>query len=198
MNDIPELSAIGKNLYRERKRQQLSMTDLAAASGISKAMLSQIESNKVNPTVATLWKIAQALHIDIESLISGEKPNKKRFEVIRRENIITFATDHCGTAFQVLTPPTMAEDLELYRMILKPGCKHISQPHTCGTEEFLNLLSGEIKVTAGENSAILAPGDFIIVQSDIEHCIENLSPQASELFMVVRFKGTNGKGGKNN
>lgn len=188
MNNIPELPAIGKNLHMERKRQQLSMADLATASGISKAMLSQIESNKVNPTIATLWKIAHALHVDIESIISGEKQNKKRFEVIRKETVITLATDHGDTKFQVLTPPTMVEDLELYRMILEPGCKHLSQPHTNGTEEFLNLLSGKIRVIAGENSTILEPGDFIIVQSDIEHSIENLSTQQSELFMVVRFK----------
>ena len=194
MNSIPELPAIGENLHRERKRQQLSMTDLAAASGISKAMLSQIESDKVNPTIATLWKIAHALHVDLESLISGEKQNKKRFEVIRKENIITFATDHSDTKFSVLTPPTMAEDLELYRMTLEPGCKHHSQPHTSGTEEFLNVLSGKIKVTAGENTTTLEQGDFIIVQCDIEHSIENLADQKSELFMVVRFKGTQAKG----
>lgn len=193
MNDstkIPDLPAIGENLYRERKRQQLSMAELAAVSGISKAMLSQIESDKVNPTIATLWKIAHALHVDLESLISGESKRKKKFEVIRQETLISLAADHSGTRFNVLSPASMAEDLELYRMTLEPGGIHTSQPHAKGTEEYLNILEGRVRVVAGDNAATLDKGDVMIVQTDIEHSIENLSPARSELFMVVRFQKT--------
>ncbi len=187
VSNIPDLPAIGENLYRERKRQQLSMAELAAASGISKAMLSQIESDKVNPTIATLWKIAHALHVDLESLISGEKP-KKKFEVTRKENLISLAADRSGTRFTVLSPASMAEDLELYRMTLEAKGVHASQPHANGTEEYLNVLEGRIRVTAGGESSVLEKGDFIIVQTDIEHQIENLSAGRAELFMVVRFR----------
>lgn len=191
MNDsvkIPDLPAIGENLYRERKRQQLSMAELAAASGISKAMLSQIEADKVNPTIATLWKIAHALHVDLESLISGGNKRKKRFEVIRKEMIVSLATDRAGTRFDVLSPTSMAEDLELYRMTMEPGCLHSSQPHAKGTEEYVNVLDGRVRITAGESSAVLEKGDFLIVQTDVEHAIENLSDSRAELFMVVRFR----------
>lgn len=187
-SEIPALPAIGENLYRERKKQQLSLADLAGASGISKAMLSQIESEKVNPTIATLWKIAHALHVDLESLISGGGKQKKKFEVIRQENLISLSTDRTGTRFRVLSPASMAEDLELYRMTLEPGGIHASQPHANGTEEYLNVLEGRIRVTAGEESAILEQGDFMIVQTDVEHVIENLAAGRSELFMVVRFR----------
>ena len=71
-NAIPDVPAIGANLHKERRRRQLSLAELAASSGISKAMLSQIESDKVNPTIATMWKIAHALNIELETLISGE------------------------------------------------------------------------------------------------------------------------------
>ena len=62
------------------------------------------------------------------------------------------------------------------------------QPHANGTEEYLNVLEGRIRVTAGEESAILEQGDFMIVQTDVEHVIENLAAGRSELFMVVRFR----------
>lgn len=185
---IPDLPAIGENLYRERKRQQLSMAELAAASGISKAMLSQIEADKVNPTIATLWKLAHALHVELESLVTGGSKRKRRFEVIRKEMIVSLSTDRAGTRFEVLSPASMAEDLELYRVTMEPGCLHSSQPHAKGTEEYVNVLDGKVRITAGESSAILEKGDFLIVQSDIEHAIENLSDARSELFMVVRFR----------
>ena len=53
--NIPDVPAIGANLHKERRRRQLCLAELAASSGISKAMLSQIESDKVNPTIATMW-----------------------------------------------------------------------------------------------------------------------------------------------
>ena len=164
------------------------MAELAAASGISKAMLSQIEADKVNPTIATLWKLAHALHVELESLVTGGSKRRRRFEVIRKEMIVSLSTDRAGTRFEVLSPASMAEDLELYRVTMEPGCLHSSQPHAKGTEEYVNVLDGKVRITAGESSAILGKGDFLIVQSDIEHAIENLSDARSELFMVVRFR----------
>ena len=186
-NAIPDVPAIGANLHKERRRRQLSLAELAASSGISKAMLSQIESDKVNPTIATMWKIAHALNIDLETLISGEAARKRKFEVVRKADIVSLSTDRSGAVFHVLSPSSMAEDLELYRLEMEPGCIHRSQAHAKGTEEFLNLLEGRVKISAGEVSAILEKGDFIMFQSDVDHAIENLAETKADLFMVVRF-----------
>lgn len=186
---IPDVPAIGANLHKERRRRQLSLAELAASSGISKAMLSQIESDKVNPTIATMWKIAHALNIELEALITGESGGKRKFEVVRKADIISLSTDRSGAVFHVLSPSSMAEDLELYRLEMEPGCIHRSQAHARGTEEFLNLLEGRVKVSAGELSATLEKGDFIMFQSDVDHAIETLSESKAELFMVVRFAG---------
>ena len=52
----------------------------------------------------------------------------------------------------------------------------------------MNVLDGRERITAGESSAVLEKGDFLIVQTDVEHAIENLSDSRAELFMVVRFR----------
>ncbi len=186
-NEIPALPAVGKNMHKERRRQQLSLEALAAGSGVSKAMLSQIESGKVNPTVATLWKIAHALGVEFETLLQGEGGRAKRFELNSAERITSFTTDRSGTVFRVLSPIRMAEDLEMYLVTLQPGAEHRSQPHQDGSEEFLTMLSGEVKVTAGRNQAVLRKGDFLSYQSDVEHSISNTSGQPAELYMIVRF-----------
>lgn len=184
---IPDVPAIGANLHKERRRRQLSLAELAASSGISKAMLSQIESDKVNPTIATMWKIAHALNIELETLITGTVNRTKKFDVLRKEDIISLSTDKSGAVFHVLSPSSMAEELELYRLEMAPGCIHKSQAHAKGTEEFLNILEGRVKVSAGEACAILEKGDFIMFQSDVDHAIENLADGKTDLFMVVRF-----------
>jgi len=184
---IPELPAVGINVHKERRKQQLSLDALSAASGVSKAMLSQIECCKVNPTVATMWKIAHALGVDFEMMLKGEGVRAKKFEVNPAERITSFTMDRSGTIFRVLSPISMAEDLEFYLVTLEPGAVHSSQPHQEGTEEFLTVLSGELSVTADKNSTLLHKGDFISYQSDVEHSIANPSNVPAEIYMVVRF-----------
>lgn len=186
---IPDLPAVGVNVHKERRRQQLSLDALAAGSGVSKAMLSQIESGKVNPTIATMWKIAHALGVDFELLLKGEGGKIKKFEVNRADSITSFTTDQSGTVFKVLSPISMAEELEFYQVTLEPGSMHRSQPHTDGTEEFITVLSGNVRITAGRNCVDLHQGDFIHYQSDIEHSIENVSVTKAEVYMIVRFAG---------
>lgn len=184
---IPNLPPIGVNVHKERRRQQLSLDALAARSGVSKAMLSQIESGKVNPTLATMWKIAHALGVDFELLLKGEGGRARKFEVNRAENVTSFTTDDSGAVFKVLSPIGMAEELEFYLVTLEAGCLHSSQPHTEGTEEFITVLSGEVRISAGKNSADLHKGDFIHFQCDVEHTIENTSKVRAEVYMIVRF-----------
>ena len=185
----PEFPLVGDNLKHERRKQHLTLDALSLASGVSKAMLSQIEANKVNPTIGTLWKIVHALKIDFDALLRGEHTQSKMFNVTRAENITTLKTSQYDAAFRVLSPLNMADCLELHMLSVPPGCIHESQAHIPGTEEYITVLSGTVTITAGENRAQLASGDVIAYQSDIAHSIENSSSTPAELYMVIRFPG---------
>ncbi len=67
--ELKKAPKVGKNLKHERMQKNMSLDMLSQSSGVSKAMLSQIETNKVNPTLVTLWKISQALSVDIGQII---------------------------------------------------------------------------------------------------------------------------------
>lgn len=185
-NHQQSLPLIGKNVKKERLNRKWSLDDLARASGVSKAMLSQIESDKVNPTVAIVWKIAQALRADLNLLIRGDGERIRKFEVNRREDITSLDTDAAGVHINVLSPIAMAEDIELYLLTFQPGAVFKSNSHIARTEEILTVLEGRVKVTAGGRSATLDEGDVVIYECDVRHCIENLGDKA-RIFMVVRF-----------
>ena len=74
---------IGRNIQKIRKKHGMTLDILSEKSGVSKAMLSQIESEKVNPTIATVWKIAQGLDVDISSLLTGQDELLRKFQVSR-------------------------------------------------------------------------------------------------------------------
>ena len=186
-DNIPQPPAIGVNVKKQRLAQKMSLDMLADASGVSKAMLSQIESSKVNPTVATMWKIAHALKVDFNLLLKGKGDKIRKFEVNRHEDLTTLDADEEGVHVNVLSPITMAEDLELYMLTFQPGSVLSSSPHYPDTEEFLTVLDGEVEVSAGKNSTVLHKGDVLIYQCDINHSIKNLSKNESQVYLVVRF-----------
>lgn len=178
---------IGKNIQKLRKELGLTLDVLSERSGVSKAMLSQIEQEKANPTVATVWKIAQGLNIEINKLLEGGPEAGRRFNVMRRRDIVKLETDEPGIHLQVLSPVSMVEDLEMYLLSFEPGASLRSTPHFPKTEEFLTVIDGRVRVEAGDNVTDLEPGDFIAYHCDVPHVIENLGDHCARVHMVVRF-----------
>jgi len=186
MNDVATPQVIGRNVRKERHERKLSLDGLAAASGVSKATLSQIESGKVNPTVATLWKIAQSIHVDLHSLIVGEGEKIRVFSVSRCQDL-PLLSGADGVEIRVLSPMSFAEDTELYLLNMAPNAILESQAHAPGCMEILAVSAGKFKVSAGKSSTVLGVGDVLTYQCDVPHRIENLSDGESQLYMTVKF-----------
>lgn len=182
---------VGKNMQKIRKEKGFTLDVLAQASGVSKAMLSQIESDKVNPTVATVWKISQGLGVDIGVLLGNGGDHARRFAVTRRDNITSLDMDEEGVHIKTLSPMDMVEDLEMYLCTFKPGGSLDSAPHFPKTEEFLTILSGRVRVIAGDNVTECEAGDFVTYHCDLEHSIRNIGTNEAEVHMVVRFNKPN-------
>ena len=93
--DTPPM--IGKNIQRLRNARNLTLNVLSERSGVSKAMLSQIESDKVNPTIATVWKIARGLGVDLQDLLDANGTPRRKF-----------AVNSLARRSRCSTPPNMA------------------------------------------------------------------------------------------
>lgn len=180
---------IGKNIQKMRTDRGLTLNVLSEKSGVSKAMLSQIESDKVNPTVATVWKIAKGLGVELNELLNTDSLPKRIFSVNPNETKSAAAlemVDH-GVTIKVLSPLNMVEELEMYLLSLPVDTELPSEPHYPGTQEFLTILKGQVMVTAGNNTATLKKGDFLVYHCDVDHTIANSGSQQAEVHMVVRY-----------
>src|ERR1700682_2114728 len=60
---------LGKTVQRLRKAYNLSLSELSGQSGVAKSIISQIERNETNPTLATIWRLSQALDVSIERVL---------------------------------------------------------------------------------------------------------------------------------
>ena len=179
---------IGSNIMTERKKHGMSLEDLAEKSGVSKSMLSQIEQEKTNPTVITVWKISRALGVDVQQLM--ETNNPVNIEVIRSEDASVIYTNDKLCTIKINTPIHTIDNLELYLIFFKPGGVMASMPHYPNTEEFLTVIRGKLKLTAGEKSTLLNQGDTARYKADMEHSIENIGDTLAEAYLVVNFPKT--------
>ncbi|MFP4179090.1 MAG: helix-turn-helix domain-containing protein [Spirochaetaceae bacterium] len=186
MEQVPPFQ-IGRNIQEIRRKKNMTLGHLSTRCGVSKAMLSQIETDKTNPTVATVWKIAEGLHVDIETLLKIDGEPERKFNVSRKDDITVIDTEDSGIHIQVLSPFSLVEDLEIYTLTFEPGGRLESSPHFSRTEEFLTIIEGEVDVRAGSQQALLRAGDFINYHCDCEHSIRNTHGGISMVHMIVRF-----------
>jgi transcriptional regulator with XRE-family HTH domain len=182
--DISHLP-IGKNIMHYRKKKGISLDELSKRSGVSKSMLSQIEQGKTNPTVVTVWKISRVLDTTIEELV--ETGNDSPIEVQHRDEVPLFYSEDRSCTIHVNSPIHMKDNLELYTLTFQPHGILDSKPHYPKAEEFLTVISGKVRVVAGEYSATLNMGDTARYRADRDHTIENLEESETTAYLVVLF-----------
>ncbi|NLX06922.1 MAG: helix-turn-helix domain-containing protein [Phycisphaerae bacterium] len=179
---------IGQRVKKHRKKAGLSLEQLARLSGVSAAMLSQIEQEKANPTVAVVWKIARALHVDLSELLEDARV-RHRFQVIRADDErYLFSRDQRCTV-RTLSPLNLEKDVEFYQIDLAPGGSLDSDPHFHNTEEILCVASGRITVRSLDHEVNLAAGDSVHYSADVNHSISNPGPDPATTFLVVKYRG---------
>jgi len=186
MKPKSDLPALGKNIERIRKQKGFSLEELSQRSGVSKGMLSQIEQEKVNPTVAVVWKVAYGLDVPFHDLIAGEDETPI-FNVIHRDETVILERDGGRCVFRIISPLSMAEKLELYTLSMKKEGILESDAHVKGTEEFVTVFNGRVIVEINEKREEVKAGDSIHYHADVHHIIRNIFDGESTLYMVVKY-----------
>ena len=124
---------VGATLQRLRQQRSLTLEDLSRAAGVSKSMLSQIEREKANPTIAVAWRLANALGIGIAELLSTAPKEAEPIRILESHETPTLPGAHAGYVLRILGPMELAGKFEWYELTLAPGGALVSNPHDPGT-----------------------------------------------------------------
>ena len=180
---------LGQQLRRLRKTQNLTLDQLSLMAGVSKAMLSQVEQNKINPTVAIILKIADALKVSIGELIE-DTPRRYLLQMIHasQEHYTFRKEDACE--IRTLSPLSLEKSVEFYRIRLEKGGALRSEAHYAGTEEILYVAKGKITVASGDQTVDVPRGDSIHYRADVPHHLSNAGKATAEAFLIVRYRET--------
>jgi len=170
-----------------RKRRGWTLEEMSAACGVSRSMLSEIERQRANPTLAVAFRIAQAFGMSLGDLVEAPASTPK-VEVIRADDrTFHYRSDqHCR--IRTLSPLHLEKSVEYYEIVLKPGGALRSAAHFEGARELLTVQQGTVRVTSGADSADLGRGDSAHYPADVAHAIENTAAEEAVLFLVVTYE----------
>jgi len=177
---------ISENVRSIRKRKGWTLEQLAAASGVSRSMLSQIERNRANPTVASVYRIAQAFGLSLSAMVEDAE-DADGIEIVRGSDRTYHYRLDRKCRWRTLSPLHLEKDLEFHELQLKPGGVLRSSAHFKGTREFLTVERGEVRVTTGDQSCELAKGDSAYYPADRSHTVLNIGTDDAVMFLVVAY-----------
>jgi len=175
---------VAANIRSLRKTRGLSLDALSQASGVSRAALSQIETEKSNPSIGVLWKVATGLGIRFTELI--DEPSGG-VQVLRREDMQVLRSVDGRFESRPLAPAGASALVEVYELRLLGRARHVSEPHTQGTREILVVLSGRLRVSLPEGEFDLGAGDSVVFPSDVPHVYENTGAGETRCHNVMIY-----------
>jgi XRE family transcriptional regulator, regulator of sulfur utilization len=162
-----------------RKERGWSLDKTAQETGVSKAMLGQIERGESSPTIATLWKIASGFNVPFSLFIATEQPSAGKPKAVHpRDNKI-----------QVLTLFSYDKETncEIFLIELLPGCEHLSSPHKAGVIEHVLVTEGIMEVFLNGSWTTLKKGEGLRFCADQPHGYRNLSEQNSMIHDIIHY-----------
>jgi transcriptional regulator with XRE-family HTH domain len=176
---------LGANLRRLRIRRGLSLERLAKASGVSRAMLGQIELGQSTPTINVVWKIARALGVPFSALISQQRRPRTALLEGARAKLLTSA-DGTFTS-RSLFPFDEARKVEFYELHLRAHSREVAEPHAPGTTENLVVASGALTLLVDTERFVLGAGDAVFFEADVPHEYHNPGDIDAVMYLVMTY-----------
>jgi transcriptional regulator with XRE-family HTH domain len=181
---------VGQNLRRLRVKRGLSLEKLSKQSGVSRAMLGQIELGQSAPTINVLWKISTALGVPFSGLIGQRQAGG--VVILHGENAKTL-TNHDGTySSRALFPFDEPRRVEFYELHLAPHGEEKADAHAPGTVENLVVSQGAVEIEVEGARHALSRGDAIVFEADSPHAYRNPGDEEAVMFLVMTYAETVG------
>jgi transcriptional regulator with XRE-family HTH domain len=176
---------VGKNLRRLRTERGLSLEKLAQASGVSRAMLGQVELGQSAPTINVLWKIARAVDVPFSALISST--SQSSVKVLREKDAKKLLSHDGSFASRALFPFDESRRVEFYELTLAAKGVEAADAHAAGTLENLVVTRGQLDLETGGEVFSLDTGDAILFEADKPHVYRNPGSSETRVYLVMTY-----------
>ncbi len=179
-----QVSAIGERLKDIRAKSGFSLDEASKLTGVSKPMLGQIERGRSIPTITTLWKIATGLKVPLSSFLEGPQPE---YAVVDPGKAEVISEDNGRMRAYPLYPYDPIRNVEIFYIEFDVGCRHASDRHNAGVEEYILVLSGKLQLVLHEKEMILEEKQAIRFRADIPHAYHNPFGEPCTVYNIIFY-----------
>jgi transcriptional regulator with XRE-family HTH domain len=181
---------VGQAVKIRREELKLTLRALAAQSGVSASMISDIERGAKSPTIATLAVLAAALRVPLATLVEPAPVASSRLRVVRGGANKIIVDPANGARRESFGPAVAGSKVAFLRYTVRPHTvagPFAAHPH--GTIEHVHLASGALRVVLGDEEVRLAAGDSCSCHADAEHLFDNADGDEDALLYIVSEEG---------
>lgn len=175
---------LASNLQKIREDRNMSLDKLAEMTGVSKSMLRQIEIGQSNPTIATIWKIANGLRLPFTALLK-EQTNTISIRAFKEDAPLMGDTE--GYRLFPLIPFNPERAFETYYVEIDPGTSLDAEPHQGNAEEHVFVLQGQLEMTIAGEKQTVEREQFVSFQADCDHSYQNLGEETAVAIMLISY-----------
>jgi transcriptional regulator with XRE-family HTH domain len=162
---------LGNKIRKLRRTQNISIEQLSEKTGLSTGLISQIERDITGPSLASMWKIAQALNVPLNYFF--DEDNDKN-PIVRKDSRKKIMLPNSNITYELLSPDLKDRKIECLLVEIQPGeCSADEQIGHEG-EECGYVIKGKLKVKWGTKEYLLDEGDSIYFDSTIPHRYVNI------------------------
>ncbi|WP_459249359.1 helix-turn-helix domain-containing protein [Streptomyces youssoufiensis] len=178
---------LGVNVRALRGERGLSLSEVARRSGVAKSALSQLESGLGNPTIQTVFSLANALQVPVSDLLAEPAPpdvllvRSAGLEVLRSRAVDLRMLRRIEPRGGVL---------ELYDQRVRPGARQHSNGHP--GREHVVVTQGVLRVGPPSDPYELGPGDYVCLPGSQPHVYETAGPEPVLSVLLIEYPGGTG------
>ncbi|WDE01857.1 helix-turn-helix domain-containing protein [Thalassomonas actiniarum] len=177
---------LARTLKTQRKEKGWSLDRAAKETGVSKAMLGQIERGESSPTVATLWKIASGFHLSLSTFLEPPVTDTEQ-TVIRSSAELRRQPASDQMLVAALFPFEPRFGFELFELTLLPGYERLAEPHEKGVTEHVIVTGGEMELLVDGQWLTLKQGAAVRFAADQAHGYRNLHQAPAVFHSLIHY-----------
>ena len=172
------LEHVAPRLRRVRLQRRMTLTEVAAGTGISKSTLSRLENGQRRPTLELLLALSQAYRVPLDDLVGAPEVGDPRIRL--KSGRVKGRT--------VLPLTRQPDGVQAWKIVI-PASKVTPELRAHDGHEWIYVLSGHVRLLLGERDLVLGPGEVAEFETQVPHWFGSTGQEPAEILSIFGRPG---------
>jgi transcriptional regulator with XRE-family HTH domain len=170
---VAALAQVAPRLRRIRIQRQMSLTDVAESTGISKSTLSRLETGQRRPTLELLLALSHAYRVALDALVGAPEEGDPRLQL--KPGLVKGRT--------VIPLTRQPDGMQAWKIVI-PASKVTPEPRAHDGHEWIYVLSGHMRFVLGDHDWVLEPGEVAAFDTLVPHWFGSTGEEPAEILSI--------------